>query len=417
VPGPTPNGLLPGRGEDRGGPAGRCGAGTGAERCGAGAGAGRGPGRTAPGSVVLGASSVSGAEGPEGSATGAAAAAAAASRAACCAARWAACSSMTRACSALTSMSWALAVPPGRANCAGEGAPPGPGRRGGGPGLRVPGLAAGPPGAAATGAPAWLEDGPEGSVYASRNLRATGASIVDDADFTNSPSSLSLVRTSLLGMPSSLASSCTRALPATALLVRSRAATRSTSWLLLKTDHREDFIARSLPETCFCSVDTDWMSASPGGPDVARAARYSWRGAVSRTPLTRSARPKARRRSASARQARSGCSDAPRPGNRRAGSGISVRVSPFDDAPSGATTRNSSAATARWRHPTHSRTGARSDGDGAVLSEERARLTIDKSTPETPRRRRPAPLRPRVAALYSSHWCPRRRCGCRCASP
>ena len=60
--------------------------------------------------------------------------------------------------------------------------------------------------------------------YASRNLRATGASTVEDADFTNSPCSLSFASTSLLVTPSSFASSCTRALPATALLVRVRPA-------------------------------------------------------------------------------------------------------------------------------------------------------------------------------------------------
>src|SRR6266568_3938853 len=54
----------------------------------------------------------------------------------------------------------------------------------------------------------------------SRRRRATGASTVDDALFTNSPSSLSFARTSLLVTPSSLASSCTRALPATGLLNR-----------------------------------------------------------------------------------------------------------------------------------------------------------------------------------------------------
>lgn len=53
----------------------------------------------------------------------------------------------------------------------------------------------------------------------SRNRRATGASTVEDADFTNSPRSFSLASTSLLVTPSSLASSCTRALPATALLI------------------------------------------------------------------------------------------------------------------------------------------------------------------------------------------------------
>ena len=50
---------------------------------------------------------------------------------------------------------------------------------------------------------------------ASRSRRATGASTVDDADFTNSPCSLRRARTSLLVTPSSLANSCTRALPAT----------------------------------------------------------------------------------------------------------------------------------------------------------------------------------------------------------
>ena len=65
---------------------------------------------------------------------------------------------------------------------------------------------------------------PPGLGYASRNLRATGASTVEDADFTNSPSSFSFASTSLLVTPSSFASSCTRALPATALLVRVRPA-------------------------------------------------------------------------------------------------------------------------------------------------------------------------------------------------
>lgn len=50
---------------------------------------------------------------------------------------------------------------------------------------------------------------------ASRSRRATGASTVDDADLTNSPCSLRRARTSLLVTPSSLANSCTRALPAT----------------------------------------------------------------------------------------------------------------------------------------------------------------------------------------------------------
>ena len=52
----------------------------------------------------------------------------------------------------------------------------------------------------------------------SRSRRATGASTVDDADLTNSPCSFRRSSTCLLVTPSSLANSCTRALPATALL-------------------------------------------------------------------------------------------------------------------------------------------------------------------------------------------------------
>jgi translation initiation factor IF-2 len=48
------------------------------------------------------------------------------------------------------------------------------------------------------------------------------ASTVEDGDFTYSPRSCNLLRTCLLLMPSSFASSCTRALPATALPVDRR---------------------------------------------------------------------------------------------------------------------------------------------------------------------------------------------------
>src|SRR5690349_6827714 len=76
--------------------------------------------------------------------------------------------------------------------------------------------------AAGAGAPdadgAGAAAGAEPASRAPRSRRATGASTVLDADLTNSPISLSLARTVLLSTPSSLASSCTRALPATALL-------------------------------------------------------------------------------------------------------------------------------------------------------------------------------------------------------
>lgn len=92
-----------------------------------------------------------------------------------------------------------------------------------GPGRGAPGFA--PPGfagllAARSAAARPLDAG--ASAFSegndSRSRRATGASTVDDADFTNSPCSLSRARSSLLVTPSSLANSCTRALPATALL-------------------------------------------------------------------------------------------------------------------------------------------------------------------------------------------------------
>jgi hypothetical protein len=55
---------------------------------------------------------------------------------------------------------------------------------------------------------------------ASVNLRTTGASMVEDAERTNSPSSWSLAMTTLLSTPNSLASSYTRTLATSLLLVR-----------------------------------------------------------------------------------------------------------------------------------------------------------------------------------------------------
>jgi hypothetical protein len=57
----------------------------------------------------------------------------------------------------------------------------------------------------------------DGGGMASRSRRATGASTVDEADLTNSPSSASLASTSLLLTPNSLASSWTRTFDTTLL--------------------------------------------------------------------------------------------------------------------------------------------------------------------------------------------------------
>jgi len=66
-------------------------------------------------------------------------------------------------------------------------------------------------------------------------------------------------------------------------------------------------------------------------------------------PGRRSARGNARRRSAARRHSGVGCSEAPRPGSRRRGSGTR--------APERTTTRSRSLTGARSRHPTQVRTG------------------------------------------------------------
>ena len=93
---------------------------------------------------------------------------------------------------------------------------------GAGTGLRRPAAFAGGAGLAATFgallAAAGAAAGADEATIASRSRRATAASTVLDTDLTYSPISWSFARTVLLSTPSSFASSCTRALPATALL-------------------------------------------------------------------------------------------------------------------------------------------------------------------------------------------------------
>lgn len=105
----------------------------------------------------------------------------------------------------------------GRAACAGEGAP----------GFAGAALRAGadlpPP------LPCWR---------ASVSLRTTGASIVEDAERTNSPSSWSLAMTTLLSTPNSLASSYTRTLATSLLLGPGCVRTVATSWAYSSRAHR-----------------------------------------------------------------------------------------------------------------------------------------------------------------------------------
>jgi len=113
----------------------------------------------------------------------------------------------------------ALEVP---AACAGEGA-------------------AGFEGVAFRGAPGFAADLPAlppGPCSASVNLRTTGASIVEDAERTNSPSSWSLAMTTLLSTPNSLASSYTRTLATSLLLGPGYRRTVATSWAYSSRTHR-----------------------------------------------------------------------------------------------------------------------------------------------------------------------------------
>lgn len=100
--------------------------------------------------------------------------------------------------------------------------------------------AAGLAGAALRGAPGLAADLPAepGPCKASVNLRTTGASIVEDAERTNSPSSWSLAMTTLLSTPNSLASSYTRTLATSLLLGPGYRRTVATSWAYSSRTHR-----------------------------------------------------------------------------------------------------------------------------------------------------------------------------------
>jgi hypothetical protein len=100
----------------------------------------------------------------------------------------------------------------------------------------------------------------------SRSRRATGASTVDDADLTNSPCSFSRASTSLLVTPSSLANSCTRALPATTSPVYEATAVVGRASGLAMTHGHRDFTV------CSCSL-LPVLLAGDSGASIARCAR------------------------------------------------------------------------------------------------------------------------------------------------
>jgi hypothetical protein len=97
-----------------------------------------------------------------------------------------------------------------------------------------------------------------------------------------------------------------------------------------------------------------FATSSVAGSGAPRNSMCSTTADVSGEPAMRSALVKARRRIACCRHCGTACSLAPRPGRLLPVSTITA-YSPFPVAT--ATTRSSSTANSRFRHPTHVRTG------------------------------------------------------------
>ena len=103
---------------------------------------------------------------------------------------------------------------------------------------------------------------------------------------------------------------------------------------------------------CSCSLLP--LLLVPGEPSAPSDAMCSTTADVSGEPVMRSALVKARRRIACWTHCGTGCNHAPRPGRLLPVSTITA-YSPFPADT--ATTRSSSTANSRFRHPTHVRTG------------------------------------------------------------
>ena len=279
----------------------------------------------------------------------------------------------------------------GAAGAAAAGAATGPGRTGSvaddGPGLGTPGPVAVGLGEPVLGAPGLGTLAPEAAGLgvagaaagaagaagkASRTLRATGASMVEEALLTNSPLSFNQDRRDLLSRPSSFASSWTRALPGTVLLRGPGPSLAVGDYCMGVLIGGESSRAHGFGSPAF--------GRTAGG----RVCRCSLTGSTSSGPGTLRARLNARRRSARSTQVGSGCTEAPRPGRRPARS--TVRT------PATTTTRSRADLESRSRHPTHVRTG----------------LAIRASDESTAPRGARAGLTPGPR--------PRCRCECRCAS-
>ena len=146
------------------------------------------------------------------------------------------------------------------------------------------------------------------------------------------------------------------------------------------------------------------LPSFPGAVPPCSRARTS---PASRGPGTRSARVNAWRRSARSRHPVRGCSQAPRPGRRRRGSGTR--------RPLTATTRSRSVACSRVRHPTHVRIGVdpRRTGSGRRrrATSECSAARFSRASPSHPggRRRRSRPWAPHRSRRRRSPGRRRRR--------
>ncbi len=240
-------------------------------------------------------------------------------------------------------------------SCSGAGAGAGAGTasaaagRGAGAGAAVvveAGLGAAGPAGLEAGADAGAGAGAGASAgKASRRRRTTGASTVEEADFTNSPSSLSLASTVLLSTPSSLASSWTRN-----FATNSPVSVRSGTG----TDHQMCWQLIAGYSSGAHQLPTLFLGHGLHGPVC--VAAISWPATSSSENRPRRARSHARRRRAFSRQSLLGCSHAPRPG-------IAARVSTTTRSPR-ATRRTRFDLESRSWHPTQVRTG----GTGAASS-------------------------------------------------
>jgi hypothetical protein len=219
--------------------------------------------------------------------------------------------------------------------------------------------------AAATAWPSWAWPARAcagcSAANASLSLRTTGASIVEDADRTNSPISWSLAITALLSTPNSFASSYTRtfatALPLLGPARPDPSAGRGSACsvrrqLLLFIAACSSVAHRNLSLLSGTVLPRPCRSCRPSGSGPGRpgpdSARYSASLSVPSGPGSRNARANARRRCACSKHPQLGCRYAPRPGLRAGASG--TISSPA------ATTRSKSDLAARPPHPTQVRT-------------------------------------------------------------